>query len=107
MPMEQDDQEPDSCRSDDTDSPVGPPSANKKLPPPASNALPSTILPNYVNVPKDAVAPDVASDSGPDDIKSGKVIGANLSDESNDDDSCDNHDEERYSRSSMDRIPQR
>ena len=95
--MEQDDQDRDSCRSDDTDSPVGPPAENKRLPAPQMN---SSSFPNYVNVTKDVDISEVCSDSGTDDIKSGKVIGANLSDEGNDDDSFDNRQHNVQNRNS-------
>lgn len=102
--MEQDEQDRDSCRSDDTDSPVGPPVENKRLPTPQMN---SSSMPNYVNVPKDVDISEVLSDSGPDDIKSGKVIGANLSDEGNDDDPCDNRRHDGHNRNSRDKQPSR
>ena len=76
--MEQDDR--DSSRSDDTDSPVGPPVEKKHLPMPQINI---SHPPNYVNVTKDIDISNVRSNDNEDqdDIKSGKVIGANLSDE--------------------------
>ena len=76
--MEQDDQERDSCRSDDTDSPVGPPGEKKLLPLPQPS---TSSIPNYVNVPKDVQISEVVSDNDQDEIKSGKAIGVNLSDE--------------------------
>ena len=102
--MEHDDQDRDSCRSDDTDSPVGPPVDHKKISTPQTN---SSSIPNYVNVPKDVNISEVLSDSGPDDIKSGKVIGANLSDEGNDDDSCDSRRNDGYNRISRDKLASR
>ena len=97
----QEDQDRDSCRSDDTDSPVGPPVEKKVLPIPQTSST-SKMLPNYVNVTKDANMVDVLSDDDPDDIRSGKVIGANLSDEENGDDLHDNNLHNGYSRNSRD-----
>ena len=78
--MEHDDQDRDSSRSDDTDSPVGPPIEKKLLPMPLTN---TSHAPNYVNVSKDINISNILSDPNEeqDDIKSGKMIGANLSDE--------------------------
>ena len=97
----QEDQDRDSCRSDDTDSPVGPPVEKKVLPMPQISSA-STMMPNYVNVTKDANIVDVLSDNDPDDIRSGKVIGANLSDEENGDDLTDNNVHNGYNRNSRD-----
>ena len=78
--MEQEDQDRESSRSDDTDSPVGPPIEKKLLPMPQTN---TSHVPNYVNVSKDVNISNTLSDANEeqDDIKSGKMIGANLSDE--------------------------
>ena len=78
--MEQEDQDTESSRSDDTDSPVGPPIEKKLLPMPQTN---TSHVPNYVNVSKDVNISNMLSDANEeqDDIKSGKMIGANLSDE--------------------------
>ena len=97
----QEDQDRDSCRSDDTDSPVGPPVDKKVLPIPQTSST-STMMPNYVNVTKDANIVDVLSDDDPDDIRSGKVIGANLSDEENGADLPINNLHNGYSRDSRD-----
>ena len=76
--MEQDEQDRDSCRSDDTDSPVGPPVEKKSISLGQQNLVPTS---NYVNVLTDKNTSTANPDNEPDDIKSGKVLGANLSDE--------------------------
>ena len=78
--MDQEDHDRESSRSDDTDSPVGPPIEKKLLPMPQTN---TSHAPNYVNVGKDVNISNMLSDANEeqDDIKSGKMIGANLSDE--------------------------
>ena len=76
--MEQDEQDRDSCRSDDTDSPVGPPVEKKSISLGQQNLVPTS---NYVNVLIDKNPSTANPDNEPDDIKSGKVLGANLSDE--------------------------
>ena len=78
--MEQDEQDRDSCRSDDTDSPVGPPVDKKSASLAQQNLVPTS---NYVNILKDANTSAVHPENELDDIKSGKVLGANLSDEDN------------------------
>ena len=78
--MDQEDHDRESSRSDDTDSPVGPPIEKKLLPMPQTN---TSHAPNYVNIGKDVNISNMLSDANEeqDDIKSGKMIGANLSDE--------------------------
>ena len=78
--MDQEDRDRESSRSDDTDSPVGPPIEKKLLPMPQTN---TSHAPNYVNIGKDVNISNMLSDANEeqDDIKSGKMIGANLSDE--------------------------
>ena len=103
--MEQDDQDRDSCRSDDTDSPVGPPTDKKLLPIPQSASAAST-MPNYVNVTttEGNISGIRSDDNDLDDIKSGKVIGANLSDEEEDDvdDSYETNRQNGYNRRGRD-----
>ena len=83
--MEQVDEDRDSSRSENTDSPVGPPVEKKLLPMPQTN---TSHAPNYVNIGKDVNISNIHTNEFQDqeqliqnDIKSGKVIGANLSDE--------------------------
>ena len=126
--MQEDQDREDSCRSDDTDSPVGPPSPSKKgsakkgnVETAPSGPSSSITMPNYVNVPKDVGTIECLSDDldglvSLDDLQSGMVIGANLSDEDggevNDDDDDDvgageNLIEASYKKSSRDHLNSR
>ena len=97
--MEQEDREDreSSTRSDDTDSPVGPPVEKKLLPMPQTSI---SLSPNYVNIKKDTILSNTLCDENEDqdDIKSGKVIGANLSDEETGNDNS----QIRYNRNNRD-----